>query len=109
MSKKEFLLHIIDTFQQAEQIPADLKAKLKEIRQELEAKKAADVMEETHSVVTAPAGEEANQDWLSAKLYEVLKDMDQLIKEQELANPELIQACNLLRGELGMAIDPPFP
>lgn len=109
MSKKEFLLQIIDTFQRAEHIPTELRDKLEAIKQELHAKSTTEVKIETNSVVTSPASEEEkNQDWLSAMLYDVLKEMDNLIKDNEQASPELIQACNMLRGELGMAIDPPF-
>lgn len=113
MSKKEFILQIIDTFEQkAENLPNDLHGAFGKIKEELYSLSDAEVESQTTSVVTTPNQEKGAEDvpeWISSLLYESLEGMEKISKQAEVNQSELLQACNLLRGELGMDTDPPFP
>lgn len=112
MSKKAFLLNIIDTLEQSGGLPADLEAKLEQARQELITKSESEVEKETTSVTSFPRGLDyhyAESAWISALLYNIVREMEHIVKEREASHPELVQAYHMLCGELGMDTDPLYP
>jgi lipoate-protein ligase A len=111
VSKRQFFQQTIESFEaNAVAIPASLESKLKTIKEHLNSFTEEQVEEETSQVFTSTAGNHTYEpDKLSNLLYEAFPEMEKEAKEAEDNHYELMQAVNQLRGELGLATDPPFP
>lgn len=111
MGKKQFILQVIQSFEQhAVQLPNELDQKFKAIREKLRSSSTADIEREATAVVTTVAEElPYDPDKISLMLYEAFPMMEKIAKEAKENQYELLQATNQLRGELGLATDPPFP
>jgi hypothetical protein len=110
LSKKEFFQRVIYVFEEnAEFIPDQLTSKLDTIKEKLSGSTEEQVEEQTSQVVTSPDEHPYDPDKLSQLLYEAFPHMEKIAKESETNQYELMQAVNQLRGELGLATDPPFP
>jgi hypothetical protein len=111
LSNKELIQNVIASFEQnAENIPPSLSATFKQIKQKLHDFSDKDIKHETATAVTSPASEQPYKpDKLSYLLYEAFPEMERMARTAANNQYELLQATNQLRGELGMATDPPFP
>lgn len=111
MSKKQFIQQIIDTFEQhAGQVPNQLDSKFKAIKERLHSSTDEEIEADTISAVTSSPEERPYEaDKLSYLLYEAFPEMEKIAKQSVENQYELLQATNELRGELGMATDPPSP
>jgi DNA anti-recombination protein RmuC len=110
LSKKEFIQRVIHAFEEnAEFIPDQLTSKLNTIKEQLSGYSEEQVEKQTSQVVTSTDEHPYDPDKLSHLLYDAFPDMERMAKEAEMNQYELMQAVNQLRGELGLATDPPFP
>lgn|GEM_PF-3671601 len=109
MSKKQFISQIINSFEEnAPHIPQELEQKFTKIKEVLNDMSDREVELEGITAVTKPAFEqEIAPEKLSYLLYDAYRDMEKIATSENQF--ELLQVTNELRGELGLATDPPFP
>lgn len=111
LEKKQFIQQVIESFEQhTTQLPNELDQLFKRIKGKLKSSSTIDIESEASAVVTSSADElPYDPDKISILLYEAFPIMEKMAKEAQENQYELLQATNELRGELGLATDPPFP
>ncbi len=111
VSKKQFFEQVLNTFEtNAGPLPSSLEAQFQQVKRILQERSDEEIEQETITAVTQPASEQQiNPEKISYLLYKAFPEMERIARTAEENQYELLQATNELRGELGLATDPPSP